>query len=392
MLVGKSVFAQILEFLSFKVFRRCVARYNGDANIRTFSCLDQFLCLVFAQLTYRESLRDIEACLRSQPTKLYHMGIRGTVARNTLSYANRIRDWRIYADVALHLIKIARKFYQGEDLGLDIENSVYALDATTIDLCLTLCPWALFRSTKSGIKLHTLLDLRGNIPSFLNITPANVHDVNALDLLPMEPGAFYIMDRAYLDFARLHKFTNNFSLFVIRAKENLHFARVYSMPVDRQTGLICDQHIRLVGQRSARSYPAMLRRVKFNHPKTGKRLVFLTNNFSLPALTITELYRLRWQVELFFKWIKQNLRIKTFYGNNENAIKTQIWAAVCAFLLAAIAKKELGIKTELYTFLNVVSVNIFDNTPLLQLVDMHKISNDCRNAEGNEPKQLSLFD
>jgi hypothetical protein len=320
------------------------------------------------------------------------MGIRGTVARNTLSHANRVRDWRIYANVAMYLIKIARKLYQGEDLGLDIENSVYALDATTIDLCLTLCPWALFRSTKSGIKLHTLLDLRGNIPSFLNMTPAKVHDVNTLDLLPMEPGAFYIMDRAYLDFARLHKFTNNFSFFVIRAKSNLQFSRVYSMPVDRQTGLICDQHIRLTGQNSARAYPAMLRRVKYNHPETGKRLVFLTNNFSLPALTITELYRLRWQVELFFKWIKQNLRIKTFYGNNENAIKTQIWTAVCAFLLAAIARKSLGIKAELYTFLNVVSVNIFDNTPLLQLVDMRRMNNNYKNAVGIATNQLNLFD
>ena len=392
MFSGKSVFAQILDFLPLKVFQRCVARYNGDANIRTFSCLDQFLCLVFAQLTYRESLRDIEACLRSQPAKLYHMGIRGAVARNTLSYANRVRDWRIYADVAMYLIKIARKLYQGEDIGLDIENTVYALDATTIDLCLTLCPWALFRSTKSGIKLHTLLDLRDNIPSFLNITPANVHDVNTLDLLPIEPGTFYIMDRAYLDFARLHKFTNNFSFFVIRAKSNLQFARVYSMPVNRQTGLICDQHIRLVGRDSARAYPSMLRRVKFNPPETGNSLVFLTNNFSLPALTITELYRLRWQVELFFKWIKQNLRIKTFYGINENAIKTQIWTAVCAFLLATIARKSLGIKAELYTFLNVVSVNIFDNTQLLQLVDMHKINNDYRNAESIVSNQLSLFD
>jgi len=392
MLVGKSVFAQILDFLSLKVFRRCVARYNGDANIRTFSCLDQFLCLVFAQLTYRESLRDIEACLRSQPTKLYHMGIRGAVARNTISYANRVRDWRIYADVAMYLTKIVRKLYQGEELGLDIENAVYALDATTIDLCLTLCPWALFRSTKSGIKLHTLLDLQGNIPSFLNITPASVHDVNTLDLLPIESGAFYIMDRAYLDFARLHKFTNNFSFFVIRAKSNLRFARVYSMPVDRHTGLICDQHIRLVGRDSARAYPSMLRRVKFNHSETGKTLVFLTNNFSLPALTIAELYRLRWQVELFFKWIKQNLRIKTFYGINENAIKTQIWTALCAFLLAAIARKSLGIKAELYTFLNVVSVNIFDKTPLLQLVGQSPEYIDYTNASTIKTNQLTLFD
>jgi hypothetical protein len=389
---GKIVFSQIMEFLPHNVFQRCVARYNGDFNIQTFSCLDQFLCLVFAQLTYRESLRDIEACLRSQPAKLYHMGFRSSVARNTLANANAVRNWRIYADIAHYLIKIARKLYQGEDLGLDIENSVYALDTTTIDLCLALCPWALFRSTKSGIKLHTLLDLRGNIPSFLNITPANVHDVNTLDLLPMEPGAFYVMDRAYLDFARLHKFTNNFSFFVIRAKSNLQFSRVYSMPVAREIGLICDQHIRLTGSNSARSYPDMLRRVKFNHPETGKRLVFLTNNFSLPALTITELYRLRWQVELFFKWIKQNLRIKTFYGNNENAIKTQIWTAVCAFLLAAIARKNLNVKTELYTFLNVVSVNIFDNTPLLQLVDMHKNNNDYRNTESITANQLSLFD
>jgi hypothetical protein len=296
------------------------------------------------------------------------MGFRSPVARNTLANANEVRNWRIYADIAQYHIKIARKLYQGEDLGLDIEDSVYALDATTIDLCLALCPWAHFRSTKSGIKLHTLLDLRGNIPSFLNITPAKVHDVNALDLLPLETGAFYIMDRGYLDFARLHKFTNNFSYFVIRAKSNLQFSRVYSKPVDRQTGLICDQHIRLTGQKSASSYPAMLRRIKFNHQETGKRLVFLTNNFSLPAMTITELYRLRWQVELFFKWIKQNLRIKTFYGNNENAIRIQIWTRICAFLLAAIARKKLGIKTELYTFLNVASVNIYDNTPLLQLV------------------------
>jgi transposase len=314
------------------------------------------------------------------------MGFRSSVARNTLANANAVRDWRIYADIAQYLIKIARKLYQDEDLGLDIENSVYALDATTIDLCLTLCPWALFRSTKSGIKLHTLLDLRGNIPSFLNITSANVHDVNTLDLLPLESGSFYIMDRAYLDFARLHKFTNNFSFFVIRAKSNLQVSRVYSMPVDRQTGLICDQYIRLTGKSSVRSYPAMLRRVKFTHAKAGKQLVFLTNNFSLPALTITELYRLRWQVELFFKWIKQHLRIKTFYGNNENAIRIQIWTAGCAFLLAAIARKKLGIKTELYTFLNVVSVNIFDNTPLLQLVDACKMNSDYRNAECITPK------
>ena len=392
MLVGKNVFAQLLDFLPLKAFQRCVERYNGNANIRSFSCLDQFLCLVFAQLTYRESLRDIEACLRSQPAKLYHMGIRSTVARNTLSYANRVRDWRIYADVAMYLAKIARKLYQGEDIGLEIENTVYALDATTIDLCLTLCPWALFRSTKSGIKLHTLLDLRGNIPSFLNITPAKFHDVNTLDMLPIEPGAFYIMDRAYLDFARLHKFTNNFSFFVIRAKSNLQFARVYSMPVDRQAGLICDQHIRLVGRASARAYPTMLRRVKFKQPETNNTLVFLTNNYSLPALTITELYRLRWQVELFFKWIKQNLRIKTFYGNNENAIKTQIWTAVCAFLLAAIARQSLGIKSELYTFLNVVSVNIFDKTPLLQLVDQASVYSDYTNASTLKTKQLTLFD
>ena len=392
MYAGKSVFSQVMEFLPLNVFHRCVDRYNGNFNVQTFSCLDQFLCLVFAQLTYRESLRDIEACLRSQPTKLYHMGFRSAVARNTLVNANAVRDWRIYADIARYLIKIARKLYQSEDLGLDIENSVYALDATTIDLCLTLCPWALFRSTKSGIKLHTLLDLRGNIPSFLNITPAKIHDVNTLDLLPMEPGAFYIMDRAYLDFARLHKFTNNFSFFVIRAKSNLQFSRVYSMPVDRETGLICDQHIRLTVQNSARSYPDMLRRIKFNHPETGKQLVFLTNNFSLPALTITELYRLRWQVELFFKWIKQNLRIKTFYGNNENAIRTQIWTAVCAFLLAAIARNKHGIKTEFYTFLNVVSVNIFDNTPLLHLVDMYKMNDNYKSADNITSKQLSLFD
>jgi hypothetical protein len=316
------------------------------------------------------------------------MGFRSSVARNTLANANAVRNWRIYADIAQYLIKIARKLYQNEDLGLEIENSVYALDATTIDLCLTLCPWAHFRSTKSGIKLHTLLDLRGNIPSFLNITPAKVHDVNALDLFPMEAGAFYIMDRGYLDFARLHKFTNNFRWFVIRAKSNLQFSRVYSKPVDRQTGLVCDQHIRLIGQKSVRSYPAMLRRVKFNHPETGKQLVFLTNNFSLPALTITELYRLRWQVELFFKWIKQHLRLKAFYGNNENAIRTQIWTAICAFLLAAIARKKLGIKAELYTFLNVVSVNIYNNTPLLQLIE----NVDYRNAIRTTPNQLSLFD
>lgn len=392
MYVGKSVFSQIMEFLPLNVFHRCVARYNGNFNVQTFSCLDQFLCLVFAQLTYRESLRDIESCLRSQPTKLYHMGLRSTVARNTLANANAVRNWRIYADVATYLTKIARKLYQDEDLGLDIENTVYALDATTIDLCLALCPWALFRSTKSGIKLHTLLDLRGNIPSFINITPAKVHDVNTLDLLPMEPGAFYIMDRGYLDFARLHKFTSNFSFFVIRAKSNLLFSRVYSKPVDRQTGLICDQHIHLTGPKSVRAYPPMLRRVKFNHPETGKRLVFLTNNFSLPALTITELYRLRWQVELFFKWIKQNLRIKTCYGNNENAIKTQIWTAVCAFLLAAIARKSLGIQAELYTFLNVVSVNIFDKTPLLQLVDATSVCRNYTNAQPSGAKQLTLFD
>jgi hypothetical protein len=366
---GKLVFAQITEHLPLTTFRRCVARYAGAYKVKSFSCLDQYLSMAFAQLTYRESLRDVEACLRAQHTKLYHMGIKSRVSRSTLADANESRDWRIYADFAQSLIAIARRLYAAEPFGVDLKDTVYALDASTIDLCLSVFPWAPFRSTKAAIKLHTLLDLRGNIPSFLHISDGKLHDVNVLDLLLPEPGAFYIMDRGYLDFERLYQLQEAKSFFVTRAKSNLKAQRRYSHPVDRSTGLICDQTIVLTGFYSKQDFDTPLRRVRFKDPATGKRLVLLTNNFTLPAFTITELYRCRWQVELFFKWIKQHLRIKVFFGTSENAVKTQIWIAVSVYVLVAIVKKRLNLSPSLYEILQILSLTMFEPIPLDQLLN-----------------------
>ena len=374
--VGKMVFAQIMEHLPLTTFRRCVARYGGEHKVKTFSCLDQYLCMAFAQLTYRESLRDLEACLRAQSSKLYHMGIHGNVARNTLANANAVRDWRVYADLAQALIGIARRLYAEEPFGIDLKETVYALDASTIDLCLSVFSWAPFRSTKAAIKLHTLLDLRGNIPTFLHISDGKMHDVYVLDLLVAEPGAFYIMDRGYIDFERLHRLHEAGSFFVTRAKSNLKAVRRYSHPVDRSTGLICDQTIVLTGFYSRQDFDTPLRRIKFKDPETGKQLVFLTNNFALPAITICALYKCRWQVELFFKWIKQHLRIKVFFGTSENAVKTQIWIAVSVYVLVAIVKKRLNLSASLYEMLQILSLTMFERIPLDQLLTkMHTDQN-----------------
>ena len=382
------VFSQVMEHLPLHTFRRCVQRYRGNHKIQSFSCLDQFRCMAFAQLTYRESLRDIEACLRAQQNKLYHMGIRGGISRNTLSNANKVRDWRIYADFAQSLIQIARKLYVDEDIGADLDNTVYALDATTIDLCLSVFPWAHFRSTKAAVKLHTLLDLRGAIPTFIHISDGKMHDVNVLDLLLPEAGAFYVMDRGYVDFSRLFTLHQGSAFFVIRAKSNLQCRRLYSRPVDKSLGLRCDQTVRLTGFYASRGYPEKLRRVKYHDLKTGKTFVFLTNNFALPAMTIADLYRCRWQVELFFKWIKQHLRIKSFFGTTDNAVKTQIWIAVSVYVQVAIIKKRLNLDASLYTILQILSVTIFENTPLDQLLMDNKFTQD--NADS--PNQLILFD
>ncbi len=388
MYVGKLVFAQVMEFVPLSVFRRCVAKYQGNKKVRTFTCLDQFLCMAFAQITYRESLRDIEACLRSQSNKLYHMGIRGNVSRSTLADANEQRDWRIYAELAHTLIATARSLYSTEPFIEELDETVYALDSTTIDLCLSLFPWATFRKRKGAVKLHTLLDLRGNIPTFIYISDGKLHDVNVLDILPLEPGAFYVMDRGYVDFERLYAITQAAAFFVTRAKSNLKFRRLYSRQVDRATGMICDQTIVLSGPISKKDYPEKLRRIKYNDPQSGKTLVFLTNNFTLPTLTIAQLYRSRWQVELFFKWIKQNLRIKTFYGTSENAVKTQVWIAISVYVLVAIMKKQLRLQESLYTILQILSVTSFERTSLIQLIT----ERDCRIKEPHACNQLKLFE
>lgn len=384
---GKLVFSQVMEHLPLHVFHKCVDRYNGNFKVKEFTCLDQYLCMAFAQLTYRESLRDIEACLRAQKSKLYHMGIRSSVSRNNLANANKVRDWRIYADLAHSLIQTARKLYLNDSFGLELENTVYALDATTIDLCLSVFPWAHFRQNKGAVKLHTLLDLRGSIPTFIHISDGKLHEVNTLDIVPLEPGAFYIMDRGYLDFARLHTISQVSAFFVIRAKSNLKCRRIYSHPADRSTGLICDQSVMLTGFYQAKDYPDKLRRVKYHDAETDKTLVFLTNNFTLPAATIADLYRCRWQVELFFKWIKQNLRIKTFYGTSENAVKAQIWIAVSVYVLVAIMKKRLKIEASLYTILQVLSVTIFERMPLLQALT----DTDYGSETNQNSNQLILF-
>ena len=362
------MFAQLMQHLPLTTFRRCVTRYRGEFKVKFFSCLDQFLCMAFAQLTYRESLRDIEVCLRAQSSKLYHLGIRSAVARNTLAHANAVRDWRIYGDFAQSLIGTARRLYAQEPFGVELQETVYALDATTIDLCLSVFPWAVFRSTKAAIKLHTLLDLRGNIPTFIHISDGKVHEVNILDQLLPEPGAFYIMDRGFIDFERLYRFHEAGSFFVTRGKSNLKVQRRYSDPVDRTTGLICDQSVVLTGFYSHQGFEAPLRRIRFKDPETAKTLIFLTNNFALPALTITELYRSRWQVELFFKWIKQHLRIKAFFGTSENAVKSQIWIAVSTYVLVAIVKKRLHLSASLYEILQILSLTMFEKVPLDQLL------------------------
>lgn len=363
---GKTVFSQIMDFLPMYEFQKCVDKYTGNYKIKSFTCMDQFLCMAFAQLTYRESLRDIEACLRAAQNKLYHMGIRGKVSRNTLANANQVRDWRIYADFAQVLIKTARRLYANEDFGLQLAQTVYALDATTIDLCLSLFPWAKFRKRKGAIKLHTLLDMRGSIPATVIITHGKVHDVNILDSLFIEAGAIYIMDRGYLDFARLYNIQQSSAFFITRAKRNFDFKRLYSQPVDKTTGILCDQIIVLKGFYTKKDYPDKLRRIRYHDADNNKTLIFLTNNFNLPALTIAELYRCRWQVELFFKWIKQHLRIKAFYGTSENAVKTQVWIAIAVYVLVAIIKKRLELEQSLYTILQILSITLFEKTLLSQ--------------------------
>jgi hypothetical protein len=386
--VGRSLFAQLIDHLPIHEFRKCVRRYDGDRRVRTFSCWDQFLCMTFAQLTYRESLRDIVACLRAADRRLYHMGIRGGVSRSTLADANEVRDWRIYADFAHILIADARQLYASDDLGLDFRNTVYAFDSTIIDLCMSLFPWARYSHVQNAIKLHTLLDLRGNIPTFIRITPAQLHDVNVLDSLTPEAGAFYVMDRGYLDFGRLYRWTLHGAFFVTRARKNFRFVRITSHPVDKTAGVQCDQVIALRWFYSARGYPAPLRRIRYYDATRDKRLVFLTNNFTLPPRTIADLYRLRWQVELFFKWIKQHLRIKAFYGTSENAVKTQVWIAVCTYVLVAVVRKRLNLDANLYTMLQILSVSLFEKTPINQAFMLDRVTS----SEADDHKQLELLD
>jgi len=387
MYAGKTLFAQLMEFLPWTTFARIVARYGGDSGVRTLSCAEHFRVMAFAQLTYRESLRDIEACLSAQTAKLYHMGFREPIRRSTLAEANEARDWRIYAEFAQRLIAQARRLYASETLGADLINSVYALDSTTIDLCMSVFPWAHFRSTKSAVKMHTLLDLRGNIPSFIHISNGKLHDVHALDMLIPEPGAIYVMDRGYIDFARLHTLHQSGAFFVTRAKSNLKAHRVYSALTDREAGVIADQTVALDGPRASQDYPVHLRRIRFRDPKTGKTLIFLTNQSALPAPTICDLYKSRWQVELFFKWIKQHLRIKRFYGTSENAVKTQIWIAVSVYVLVAIARKRLRLEAPLYTLLQVISVTAFEKMEIKTA-----FSREADISEGaSSDNQLNLF-
>jgi hypothetical protein len=390
MYAGQYVFAQVMDHLPWHVFRRCVTRYGGDHKIKHFTCIDQFRCFAFAQLTWRESLRDIEACLKAQSSKLYHLGFRAPrITRNTMSNANAIRDWRIYADFAQHLIGVARELYIDDVLsGLEGLDTVYALDSSTIDLCLSVFPWAPFRSTKAAVKLHTLLDLRGSIPSFIFISDGKMHDVKILDHLEPEPGAYYVMDRGYVDFTRLARLDESGSFFVTRAKSNMRAKRRYSRPVDRSTGLICDQTIVLTGFYTRQGFDRPLRRIKFNDPETGKSFVFLTNNFVLPAITVARLYKYRWQVELFFKWIKQHLRIKAFFGASENAVKAQLWSAICVYVLVAIVKKRLGIAASLYEILQILSLTLFEKTELSRM--FQDVS--AQIPPSNQDNQLNLFD
>ena len=385
---GRTVFSQLIEHAPGKEFQKCVARYRGDSHFRGFSCWDQYLAMAFAQLTYRESLRDVEACLRSMSGKLYHMGFRGRVARATLADANERHDWRIFADFAQVLIGIARPLHASDPLGVDLKDSLYALDSTTIDLCLALFPWAKFRRHKAAVKMHTLLDLHGNIPTFISITDGKVHDVNVLDEIFPEAGAFYVMDRGYVDFERLYRFTLGSAFFVVRTKSNVLLQRRYSHPVDKATGVCSDHTVILTAIDSAKAYPDALRRVSYLDVETRKRFKFLTNNFTLPALTIAQIYKCRWQVELFFKWIKQHLRIKAFFGTSENAVKTQIWIAASVYVLVAIVRKRLGLEASLYQILQILSVTLFEKTPILRALQASDFENDL----GDPGNQLILFD
>ena len=384
---GKTIFAQIMEFLPLKQFQKCVKKYQGHYKVQSFSCIDQFLCMAFAQLTFRESLRDIEACLRSMQSKLYHMGIRGKVSRTTLARANENRDWRIYADFAQVLIHTARNLYSKDPFEINLKETVYALDATTIDLCLTLFPWAKFRKNKAAIKMHTLLDLRGSIPTFVEITHGKVNEKAILDILIPEPGSFYILDRGYFHYQRLYHLHQSKSYFVIRTVRGLRFRRIYSHKIDKSTGLRCDQTVIITAAHVANDYPEKVRRVVFYDQENQNRLIFFTNNFDLPALTIAQLYKKRWDIELFFKWIKQHLRIKSFFGTSENAVKTQIWIAISVYVLIAIIKKRLKIKQNLYTFLQILSVTIFEKMPFSRLIDQLN----CKEQELDIRNQLELF-
>jgi hypothetical protein len=385
---GKTVFAQVLEHFPYYEFSKCVDRYQGEYKVKSFSCLSQFLAMAFAQLTQRESLRDIETCLRAMQSKLYHIGFRGTISRNTLANANAQRDWRIYADFALTLIDTARRLYASEDFGVQLKKMVYALDSTTVDLCLSLFPWAKFRKHKAAVKMHTLLDLHGNIPSFIWITSGAIHDVNILDSLPIEAGAFYLLDRGYLDYSRLHNIHTSQAFFITRTKSNFQFRRLYSHPVKKSLGVICDQTVILTGFYAAKDYPDKLRRIRYHDKDTQKSLTFLTNNFSLAATTIARLFKCRWQIELFFKWIKQHLHIKAFYGTSSNAVKTQLWIAISTYVLVAILRKRMKINVPLYNILQILSVTLFEKSPLLQVLSEE-------NAELDKEQlcnQLNLFD
>lgn len=384
---GQTVFAQIMNYIPRHSFRKNVNKYKGNYKVKSFSCWEQFLVMSFAQLTYRESLRDIESCLRAMNKKLYHMGISSKISRSTLAKANKNRDWRIYHDFAMVLIKTAKDLYKNENLFEELDETVYALDSSTIDLCLTLFTWAKYKKTKSAIKLHTLLDLQNNIPSFIYITEGSVHDVNILDILVTEVGAYYVMDKGYIDFQRLYNLNQENAYFVTRAKTNMKFRRLYSNKVDKTAGVLCDQIIVLTTPKTKRKYPDKLRRVKYFNSDKNKKFVFITNNFSLPSITIANLYKQRWQIELFFKWIKQHLRIKSFYGTSHNAVKTQIWIAVSTFVLLAIIKKQLKIEQSLYTFLKVISISIFEKTPIKQLFD----DGDYKNVNNRDSNQLFLF-
>jgi transposase len=385
---GQTIFSQVMEHLPMHEFHNCVERYAGSYKVQQFSCWDHFLCMFFAQLTYRESLRDTVTCLNAHRSKLYHMGFRGNISRSTLSYVNNTRSWRIYADFAQVLIRIAHELYRDEPFAVELSNTVYAFDSTTLDLCLSLFPWATFRTHKAAVKIHTLLDLRGNIPSFLSVSKGNVHDVRILDELILEPGAIYVLDKAYIDFARLYRFTQTFAYFVTRAKSNLHFHRIYSHPVDKGQGTLCDQTIRLASMKSINLYPDKLRRIKYYDADTEQLFIFLTNNFLLPAATIAHLYKCRWQIELFFRWIKQHLRRKTFYGTSDNAVRTQIWIAVSVYVLVAIIKKQLNLKHSLYTILQILSISTFEKVSVFQaLTDTeNQIVHPCPD------NQLNLFD